>query len=988
MASPYSQPTQFTPYQELVDKNLLSKALAYRQEKYDFNRAKVQEAVQKISSLDFAKSQDEEYFYNRLQNIENAINQYGSGDLSLDSRSDYLTGFIGQSVDDRVMNGYMGTLAGRNINSGAQASMEEGLYDERNHAYSLQDYNKWASDGQTGSQFKGNSNYIEFTDFDAMIRENVLDEIDPEGFVSFDDVGNYTFFTQKGEMIEPETIKNRVSLYIANNPNVQRQLRINSWAQFQGMDDETFFAQTQANISTPYESLITQLSSAKYDLAVSTYPEKSAKLAQEIQVLESGIKTYNNSVNNRNRPSLEYQLYTNDLLNGYAEAYQRMSITDMGFETNDGALRMAIHNDDMAMRRQEMQSANAKEYYEAVRKGYADVINAYNSGDPSAAKKAEQLFNLHNTPMAYLGEGYGNMNPLTDVYGLKDFADFVNKEDNPEVTITELTGVDEMAFGDFRQTMEDSEAQYAQSNKDLAQLYTTVWGDTPTAAGGTVMDLFRFTPEQAAELGKPELAGTINYTMLSKDFAREDGFFSEQVLNRYNKAIPSQMPTGESFGSFKIRYEGNIAEANQIARVNNEVMGSISESVTAWLDAAEGLTEGNAVQEFFRSNPTIELAGGTLTRNPGEDFYRFNVDFPLFGNPELTDWQTSILVSKGGKLDNQDYQLTRKEVEFLLGEELVRKEGRLDMSLPSRTPDEITLSSGSTISKDQIENINLATIQSDMNAVFKKRFGDIIQTSSYTVSSGSPASRNQASYILKIANAQGLDLGGLAPYQDGEVIRSAMEATQKLDEEGNKSMGDLGVRGMRYGLTAGGGNAYVEAEVFDADDGEFVKERVVIPKNTIPVGTSLFEELEDDYQANKQTRRNFAYETTIFDSMKDGDKLVKTYSSFNYGPARAKDERGITVEYTNVNLQTAASFVKSDAGNTVGPVVIFKGTKADGSITTFSYEQYVNQAKTFDGTLEILGNSIEPLIQPGSPSYNPRAVVEIISSPYNQGVTN
>ena len=362
MASPYSQPTQFTPYQELVDKNLLSKALAYRQEKYDFNRDKVQEAVQKISSLDFAKSQDEEYFYNRLQNIENAINQYGSGDLSLDSRSDYLTGFIGQSVDDRVMNGYMGTLAGRNINSGAQASMEEGLYDERNHAYSLQDYNKWASDGQTGSQFKGNSNYIEFTDFDAMIRENVLDEIDPEGFVSFDDVGNYTFFTKKGEMIEPETIKNRVSLYIANNPNVQRQLRINSWAQFQGMDDETFFAQTQANISQPYDSLITQLSSAKYDLAVSTDPEKSAKLAQEIQVLESGIKTYNNSVNNRNRPSLEYQLYTNDLLNGYAEAYQRMSITDMGFETNDGALRMAIHNDDMAMRRQEMQSANAKEY--------------------------------------------------------------------------------------------------------------------------------------------------------------------------------------------------------------------------------------------------------------------------------------------------------------------------------------------------------------------------------------------------------------------------------------------------------------------------------------------------------------------------------------------------------------------------------------------------------------------------------------------------
>ena len=95
-------------------------------------------------------------------------------------------------------------------------------------------------------------------------------------------------------------------------------------------------------------------------------------------------------------------------------------------------------------------------------------------------------------------------------------------------------------------------------------------------------------------------------------------------------------------------------------------MGSISESVTAWLDAAEGLTEGNVVQEFFRGNPTIELAGGTLTKNPGDNFYTFNIDFPLVGAPNLTDWQSSILMSKAGKLDNRNYQLSRKEVEFLL----------------------------------------------------------------------------------------------------------------------------------------------------------------------------------------------------------------------------------------------------------------------------------------------------------------------------------
>jgi hypothetical protein len=177
------------------------------------------------------------------------------------------------------------------------------------------------------------------------------------------------------------------------------------------------------------------------------------------------------------------------------------------------------------------------------------------------------------------------------------------------------------------------------------------------------------------------------------------------------------------------------------------------------------------------------------------------------------------------------------------------------MFLPSRAGEEITTPSGRVVTQDQIETIDLSTIRADMNAVFQKRFGGVFKTADYTVSLGSPASRNQAAYILKIANAQGLDLGDMAPFQDGEVIRTAMEATQKLDEEGGKSMGDLGVRGMRYGLAPGGNSVYVKAEVFDADDGEFEEQTVVIPRSTIPVGTSLYEELNDDYEASKRLRQ-------------------------------------------------------------------------------------------------------------------------------------
>ena len=984
MASPYSQPTQFTPYQELVDKNLLSKALAYRQEKYDFNRAKVQEAIQKISSLDFAKSQDEEYFYNRLQNIENAINQYGAGDLSLDSRSDYLTGFIGQSVDDRVMNGYMGTLAGRNINSGAQASMEEGLYDERNHAYSLQDYNKWVSDGQTGSQFKGNSNYIEYTDFDAMIRENVLDKIDPEGFFQFDPMGNYTYLSTEGEAITPDRIKSQVSLYIANNPNIQRQLRINSWAQFQGMDDETFFAQTQDNVTQPYDNLISQISTAKYDLAVSTDPEKSAKLAEEIQVLEAGLKNYNNSLSNKNRASLEYQLYTNDLLNGYADAYQEMSITGMGFETNQGALQMAMHNDKMSFEREKLASQQAQDFYDRAQEGYIAVINAYNSGEPGAALQAEQLFDAYSQSLSYMDGPLGMVNPITAVYGITDFADFVNKQDSGDLVMSEITDISELSIDGYAATMEEAMNTFNTNNKQLEQLYTSVWGSTTVEGGGTVMDLFKYTAKEAAELGKPELEGTMNYSALANDFAKEDGLFSAEVLAKYGKQLPTsnEMSTGESFGQFKLRFDTEFADVNELYKVDKEVMKNIETSVEAWFGAADALTEGNAFQEAFRRNPTIELAGGTLTKNPGEDFYRFDLDVGLMGNMDLTDFQANLLLdnSNGEVLRLTDYKLSEQEAKWLVGEELFRKEGRLDMFLPSRAGEKITTPSGRVVTQDQIETIDLSTIRADMNAVFQKRFGGVFKTADYTVSLGSPASRNQAAYILKIANAQGLDLGDMAPFQDGEVIRTAMEATQKLDEEGGKSMGDLGIRGMRYGLAPGGNSVYVKAEVFDADDGKFEEQTVVIPRSTIPVGTSLYEELNDDYEASKRLRQNKAFESSMFENMPQNATTDKTFSSYDYGPGTLKDERGRTVEYTNVNLQTGARFVKSGGGNSVGPVIIMTGTMADGSTTSFSYNQYVNRATTLNGTLEILNNSLGPMIDPYSPSYNQLAAEEIMGS--------
>ena len=151
MATAYSQPLQYTPYQEQYNKELLSKALAYKQDKYDTNRQQIKNTIAQVSNIDLIKDQDAEYLHDRMQSVINTLNTQGAGDLSLDSRTDYLTGYVANLADQRVMNGYLGTRAYRSVQSQYEAAKEKGEDSAENLAYSLRDINSWIGDGQTGS---------------------------------------------------------------------------------------------------------------------------------------------------------------------------------------------------------------------------------------------------------------------------------------------------------------------------------------------------------------------------------------------------------------------------------------------------------------------------------------------------------------------------------------------------------------------------------------------------------------------------------------------------------------------------------------------------------------------------------------------------------------------------------------------------------------------------------------------------------------------
>jgi len=104
MASPFSKPIEYAPYVDQVDKDLLVKAVTYKQGKFDLNRSRLQSQLNAASQIPLDKEEDREYFNERMTALVNTINLYGAGDISADTRADYISSYIAEAADDNVAN--------------------------------------------------------------------------------------------------------------------------------------------------------------------------------------------------------------------------------------------------------------------------------------------------------------------------------------------------------------------------------------------------------------------------------------------------------------------------------------------------------------------------------------------------------------------------------------------------------------------------------------------------------------------------------------------------------------------------------------------------------------------------------------------------------------------------------------------------------------------------------------------------------------------
>ena len=423
MATAYSQPLQYTPYQEQFNKELLAKALAYKQDKYDTNRQQIKNTIAQVSNIDLIKDQDAEYLHDRMQTVINTLNTQGAGDLSLDSRTDYLTGYVADLADQRVMNGYLGTRAYRNVQSEYEAAKEKGEDSAENLAYSLRDINAWVGDGQVGSALPAGANtyYVPFVDKMSNLQE-VAEGLEANSVVSFDPFGTsgYTWISQSGEVLDANRLKSAFNLKLESDPKLKNQFRVDSWATNYGITDEDFLVDFKDNVQQSIDNLNTQKNQIENKINSTSNKSSREELTAQLDYLNEAITEYEGNLSKsdedilKNRENIEFFSYKENYLNDLANVFQYQKMDAPTLEVDRGAIsqmeeagRNSRHRDAEANKdRRALAELNAKNYAAGQD---ALLFMAENKDDPDMLKEAYAIYanELSYVPdiVARMGEG-------------------------------------------------------------------------------------------------------------------------------------------------------------------------------------------------------------------------------------------------------------------------------------------------------------------------------------------------------------------------------------------------------------------------------------------------------------------------------------------------------------------------------------------------------------------------------------------------------
>ncbi len=252
MASFTDEVVNFTPYRPENPVEAMLQVGMTKQQQYTEGLQKVQTYVDTIGSLDVQKQEIKDYIQTKLNTLHQNLNSV-SGDFSDSRLVTQIGGAASKIANDPIVQN--GIIAANSIRSGYQnmeAARKEGKSNPNNEIYFSDAVAKWQNDGQIDTKFSGQ--YTPYYDIVGEVRKVFKDltggqELPPSFSINSlkkDENGRPIFdLNLASEMVlmegvGVERIQRAIDL-VMQNGNAQRQLNIDGYARYRGIEPPQMF---------------------------------------------------------------------------------------------------------------------------------------------------------------------------------------------------------------------------------------------------------------------------------------------------------------------------------------------------------------------------------------------------------------------------------------------------------------------------------------------------------------------------------------------------------------------------------------------------------------------------------------------------------------------------------------------------------------------------------------------------------------------------
>lgn len=348
MANAYSFLNNYDAPLYSPDFQSISKALTYKQNKLDTNRAALDQMYDQLTDLDILKGQDKDYANKRIASVTKLVNQYANQDLSNDGLAKSLQIDLNQVLDDNVKNAVYSTAVFR-----AEEKQWDKLksdnpdkYADQNYWYAHKGFNNYMNDGKVGSKYSGGGGIIEFQDVASKINKSLPQMMKDRGVnVQINEFGEYYWDKTKTKDISEAEVMSAIQASL--NDKDKQQLQISANFSFKDHSDSDIFNMYNNNKEAKIKNVnseIQKLNKALTSSLPSAY--KDVYTAQKNQ-----LENYKKSLSTGSMPSrrlIENSLYNEDFFSPFRETYSTHQVLEKSLIKDEVSLKQLDFEIDLA----------------------------------------------------------------------------------------------------------------------------------------------------------------------------------------------------------------------------------------------------------------------------------------------------------------------------------------------------------------------------------------------------------------------------------------------------------------------------------------------------------------------------------------------------------------------------------------------------------------------------------------------------------------